>query len=152
MGPICCLRREPKQDELFPDVLSNNDRENNFNDDKMDESLRQKLDATVVNVIKFVDHSNKYGMGYILSNGFTGVLFNDFSAMTLAPNKRNFYHMDSSGEVLIYGFKNFQNGKIDDKSLKKRFTIFIAISKSMWQRVPFKNAPRCDNYTNTAPE
>lgn len=27
----------------------------------------------------YVDYSNKYGLGYVLSNGYYGVCFNDYS-------------------------------------------------------------------------
>merc|ERR1711916_367983 len=84
--PICCLEREQKKEELFPDLYNNNDKENNNINNKIDQHLRRrKLDSTLhVNVIKFFDgYSDKYRVGYILTNGFIGVLFNDLSAMTL---------------------------------------------------------------------
>ena len=37
-------------------------------------------------VKKWVDYSSKYGMGYLLSNGSSGVLFNDNTKMLLEPN------------------------------------------------------------------
>jgi polo-like kinase 1 len=36
-------------------------------------------------VKKWVDYSSKYGLGYLLSNGFTGVFFNDSSKIILNP-------------------------------------------------------------------
>jgi polo-like kinase 1 len=38
-----------------------------------------------------VDFSSKYGMGYKLSNGAYGVLFNDSTKIVLDPNH---YHFD----------------------------------------------------------
>jgi polo-like kinase 1 len=34
-------------------------------------------------VKKWVDYSSKYGLGYLLSNSFTGVFFNDSTKMIL---------------------------------------------------------------------
>ena len=36
-------------------------------------------------VKKWVDYSTKYGLGYLLSNGSTGVYFNDSTKIILEP-------------------------------------------------------------------
>ena len=36
-----------------------------------------------VYVKKWVDYSSKYGLGYLLSNGYTGIYFNDSTKMVL---------------------------------------------------------------------
>jgi polo-like kinase 1 len=36
-------------------------------------------------VKKWVDYSTKYGLGYLLSNGFSGVFFNDSTKIILDP-------------------------------------------------------------------
>lgn len=41
-------------------------------------------------IIQFVDFSSKYGMGYKLSNGSYGVLFNDSTKIILDPNQFHF--------------------------------------------------------------
>jgi len=38
-----------------------------------------------VSVVKHVDYSSKYGLGYILSNGCYGVYFNDASKINFNP-------------------------------------------------------------------
>ena len=40
-----------------------------------------------VYVRKWVDYSTKYGLGYLLSNGFSGVFFNDCTKIVLDPSK-----------------------------------------------------------------
>lgn len=40
---------------------------------------------TEVWVKKWVDYSNKYGLGYVLTNGATGVFFNDGTKLILDP-------------------------------------------------------------------
>jgi len=56
-------------------------------------------------VKKWVDYSSKYGMGYLLSNGSSGVLFNDNTKMLL----------DSKGQKLSYFEKN-KNEKQESSS------------------------------------
>jgi polo-like kinase 1 len=38
-------------------------------------------------ISKWVDYSNKYGLGYQLTDGSVGVLFNDGTKMILAPDQ-----------------------------------------------------------------
>ena len=45
-------------------------------------------------VKKWVDYSSKYGLGYLLSNGFSGVFFNDSSKIILNPNTNKFYYIE----------------------------------------------------------
>ncbi len=45
----------------------------------------QNLQGAEIWVKKWVDYSSKYGLGYLLSNGFTGVFFNDSSKIILNP-------------------------------------------------------------------
>ena len=45
-------------------------------------------------VKKWVDYSSKYGLGYLLSNGFSGVFFNDSSKIILNPNTQQFFYIE----------------------------------------------------------
>jgi polo-like kinase 1 len=45
-------------------------------------------------VKKWVDYSSKYGLGYLLSNGLTGVFFNDSSKIILNPQKVTFNYIE----------------------------------------------------------
>ena len=47
-------------------------------------------------VVKFVDFSSKYGLGYMLSNGSYGVLFNDSTKIILHPNLFHFDYIERS--------------------------------------------------------
>ena len=40
---------------------------------------------------KYVDYSAKYGLGYILSNGFCGVVFNVKTRIIFNPETINFF-------------------------------------------------------------
>jgi polo-like kinase 1 len=58
-------------------------------------------------VKKWVDYSSKYGVGYILSNGCTGVYFNDSTKIVMTPEKSKFHYIEkrrSSGEEEIMGY------------------------------------------------
>lgn len=50
--------------------------------------------STEVFVKKWVDYSSKYGLGYLLSNGATGVFFNDSSKIVLEPKGSAFEYME----------------------------------------------------------
>ena len=45
-------------------------------------------------VKKWVDYSSKYGLGYLLSNGFSGVFFNDSSKIILNPTTKWFFYIE----------------------------------------------------------
>eukprot|EP00358_Blepharisma_japonicum_P005710 CAMPEP_0202941546 /NCGR_PEP_ID=MMETSP1395-20130829/1677_1 /ASSEMBLY_ACC=CAM_ASM_000871 /TAXON_ID=5961 /ORGANISM="Blepharisma japonicum, Strain Stock R1072" /LENGTH=406 /DNA_ID=CAMNT_0049636871 /DNA_START=447 /DNA_END=1664 /DNA_ORIENTATION=+ len=48
-------------------------------------------------VKKWVDYSSKYGLGYLLSNGATGVFFNDATKVMLGPAGHRFNYMERKG-------------------------------------------------------
>ena len=48
-------------------------------------------------VKKWVDYSSKYGLGYLLSNGATGVFFNDSTKIILSPAGHRFNYMERKG-------------------------------------------------------
>jgi len=48
-------------------------------------------------VKKWVDYSSKYGLGYLLSNGATGVYFNDSSKLVLNANGHLFHYFERRG-------------------------------------------------------
>ena len=48
-------------------------------------------------VKKWVDYSSKYGLGYLLSNGATGVFFNDSTKIVLDPNGYHFEYLEKQG-------------------------------------------------------
>jgi polo-like kinase 1 len=48
-------------------------------------------------VKKWVDYSSKYGLGYLLSNGCTGVYFNDSSKVLLGANGHTLHYLERKG-------------------------------------------------------
>ena len=103
-------------------------------------------------VKKWVDYSSKYGLGYLLSNGFSGVFFNDSSKIILNPKTNVFNYierrMTDKQEIisthtmseypkelqkkvtLLHHFKNYQKKmviktKIKIKIKKKKISLLL---------------------------
>ena len=55
---------------------------------------REHVVAPRVFISKWIDYSNKYGLGYQLTNGCMGVYFNDSTSMILAPNDMNVEYLE----------------------------------------------------------
>ena len=71
----------------------NNDKENdNADTNKGGEQSNLKGPDTWVK--KWVDYSSKYGLGYLLSNGYSGVFFNDSSKIILNPETNVFFYIE----------------------------------------------------------
>lgn len=43
---------------------------------------------------KFIDYSSKYGLGYMLSNGSSGVFFNDSTKIIMHPKQLFFQYFE----------------------------------------------------------
>ena len=88
-------------------------------------------------VKKWVDYSSKYGLGYLLSNGFSGVFFNDSSKIILNPTTNQFYYierrMTDKQEVIVTHSMNDY-----PKDLQKKVTLLHH----------FKNYLEGDNNSN----
>lgn len=91
-------------------------------------------------VKKWVDYSSKYGLGYLLSNGFSGVFFNDSSKIILNPSTNVFYYierrMTDKQEVIVT-----HNMNDYPKDLQKKVTLLQH----------FKNYLEGENSNNTTP-
>jgi polo-like kinase 1 len=97
---------------------------------------------TGVYVSKWVDYSTKYGLGYLLSDGTAGVVFNDSTRITMSNNSQKFEYMEKKPEqkreilstysltnypkelnkkyLLLQHFKNYLAA--DDKSEREEFS------------------------------
>ncbi|KAI9139727.1 kinase-like domain-containing protein [Paraphysoderma sedebokerense] len=79
--------------------------------DKIEQSLagtasNETLSPPSVFISKWIDYSNKYGLGYQLTNGCVGVYFNDSTSIILSADEKHF-------EYLYYA-------RGTDKSIMKR--------------------------------
>ena len=59
------------------------------------------IKTSEITVSKWADYSDKYGLGYLLSNGATGVFFNDSTKIILNPKDSSFTYME---EEMIESF------------------------------------------------
>ena len=88
-------------------------------------------------VKKWVDYSSKYGLGYLLSNGFSGVFFNDSSKIILNPATSQFNYIerrmtDKQEIISTHSMNDYP------KELQKKVTLLHH----------FKNYLEGDNNTN----
>lgn len=65
---------------------------NSQNNNNANQNTSLKVPDTWVK--KWVDYSSKYGLGYLLSNGFFGVFFNDSSKIILEPKTGAFNYIE----------------------------------------------------------
>ena len=77
-------------------------------------------------ITKWIDYSNKYGLGYMLNNGYIGVYFNDNTKMLLNPFDGKFIYVErkilDKQESLFQFFLNDYPGILTNKI--KLFTQF----------------------------
>lgn len=86
------------------------------------QQLQQATAMMEVWVKSWVDYSSKYGLGYILSNGSSGVFFNDSTKIILDASGNNFEYMerkqtDRQDLVVQYSLADFP------KELQKKVTL-----------------------------
>ena len=113
-----------KKDNSKPENIKTNNNENELN---LTNTLN-KLKNPEIFVTKWVDYSSKYGLGYLLNNGFIGVFFNDYTKIfyNIKNNKINYVERKMSQEIdMIYSFD------IDGapKELHKKILIFQNFKK-----------------------
>ena len=84
-----------------------------------DDNNKTEIKGARVSVIKWVDYSSKYGLGYLLSNGIIGVYFNDCTKMMWNPrtNKLHYIEREVSGEKGMH--YTFDLNQVPSESQKK---------------------------------
>lgn len=55
---------------------------------------KSQNNSSQIHVKKWVDYSTKYGLGYLLSDGSTGVYFNDSTKIIVDKNGENFEYIE----------------------------------------------------------
>ena len=107
----------PDYSELIPqkgndNILPNNTQKENSEQKKISFNFYD------VRVIKYVDYSSKYGLGYVLSNGHVGTRFNDSTMIIYKPNGTNFIYIDKQTKNKIV--KEYKLKDKFDKDLNKK--------------------------------
>ena len=93
-------------------------------------------------VKKWVDYSSKYGLGYLLSNGYSGVFFNDSSKIILNLETKVFFYIerrspDRQEVIVTHTMENYPK-----ETLQKKVTLLQH----------FKNYLEGDNTTSSKNE
>lgn len=119
---------------MMEDMISKDNKrevENNLLKDKADETKETKTNNknltegdSDIYVKKWVDYSSKYGLGYILTNGHSGVFFNDCTKIIYAPDKNYFEYIerraaDRVDALVCYTYNNYP------KELHKKVTLLL---------------------------
>ena len=120
---ICLVKKEKKKEEK-KEKINDVDIDKRQKKEKENKSKKKEEDI-FISIIKYVDYTKKYGMGYILSNGCTGIYFNDSTKIVLYENKRNVLyvdHLDHKTYCLMTSFPSFLKKKI---KLLKHFTEYL---------------------------
>ena len=117
---------------------SNNNNETNRGEDKNGNNEKDKdfLKEPEVYVIKWVDYSSKYGLGYLLNNDIVGVYFNDHTKITLNTISNNASYIerkDDNQKDIIYSF----NLKEAPKELQKKIFIFQHFKKYFDEEIKY---------------
>ncbi|KAK9469031.1 kinase-like domain-containing protein [Lipomyces arxii] len=81
-------------------------------------------------ISQWVDYSNKYGMGYQLANGISGVYFNDSTSIVLTPGSGRFDYVTDSNkpyaERYTYSTSNVPQTLVKKMYLVKHFRAYMS--------------------------
>lgn len=72
-------------------------------------------------VSKWVDYSDKYGLGYQLSDGSVGVLFNDATRLLMNEDERNLQYIDKANKESFFTIDNAPSELYKKKTLLEYF-------------------------------
>ena len=76
-------------------------------------------------VSKWVDYSDKYGLGYQLSDNSVGVLFNDQTRLLLLADGDNLEYIERSGSESYHTLRNFPDHLTKKVTLLKYFRNYM---------------------------
>ena len=100
-------------------LLNDNDIENNNNN----------VNPSDVYVVKWVDYSSKYGLGYLLSNHNVGIYFNDLSKIVCNPKGTNFLFVERNPNDRIELITPHFFNEDFNKELNKKVTLLNHFKK-----------------------
>jgi len=102
----------------------------NAKNDKMSTEPMTEQSQCVLSIIKYVDYRKKYGFGYVLSNGCTGIYFNDCTKILLLEDKQNVLYIDQHEARQFCSLHSFP------PTLKKKVTLLNHFCEYLWRTVP----------------
>ena len=92
--------------------------------------------SNYITINKFIDLSNKCGLGYILSNDDIGVCFNDGTKMIKIKNTNNIIYIDEKENQYLF---NIKKSKIKDDNIKIKINALMLFYKEFIKNSKYKN-------------
>ena len=97
--------------------------------DKDIENNNTNVNPSDVYVVKWVDYSSKYGLGYLLSNHNVGIYFNDLSKIVCNPKGTNFLFVERNPNDRIELITPHFFNEDFNKELNKKVTLLNHFKK-----------------------
>ena len=120
-------------------ILENISKDVSINNKTEEEIKKEKMKGVDIYVVKWVDYSSKYGIGYLLNNNLIGVYFNDCTKLVYNPKttKISFIERKVTKEKdMMYTFGLNET----PKELQKKILIFQQFKKYFEEEInPEKN-------------
>ncbi|UYV62169.1 PLK1 [Cordylochernes scorpioides] len=76
-------------------------------------------------ISKWVDYTDKYGIGYQLSDNSVGVLFNDLSRLVMLPDNLTVHYIERDGTEHYYTTENYASALIKKVTLLTYFNNYM---------------------------
>jgi len=111
-------------EENIRNIRNNNDRDDyKFdvakNSERINDGERLLTDYKEIFVKKWVDYSGKYGLGYRLSNGMTGLFFNDATKILLKLDNESINYYEKKKETKIEEMHSYKISNYPSEIQKK---------------------------------
>ena len=135
------LINDIKTTKVSEEKLNKNNETGGFLDNSNSDEKKQNNDQIIIE--KFIDRSDKYGIGYLLTNGDIGVYFNDGTKMILIKPNHKFFYIKKNNEQKYIHFKEH----IKNSELESKRTIFKLFYKNLTKDT--QNKKNYDNNTLT---
>jgi len=115
---------------------SHSSRSNSYKSGNIDKNDIISKDINDVIISKFIDLSDKCGVGYILSNGDVGVHFNDGTKMIRIKCTLNFIYLDNQGKITLINTKK----KVDNKDYEIKINALLLFNKTFIKNSKFRKS------------
>ena len=93
-------------------------------------------DINNVIISKFIDLSDKCGVGYILTNGDVGVYFNDGTKMIRIKCTLNFIYLDNQGNITLINTKK----KVNNKDYETKINALLLFNKAFIKNSKYRKS------------
>jgi hypothetical protein len=115
---------------------SHSSRSNSYKSGNINKNDIISKDMNNVIISKFIDLSDKCGIGYILTNGDVGVHFNDGTKMIRIKCTLNFIYLDNQGKITLINTKK----KVDNKDYETKINALLLFNKTFIKNSKFRKS------------